>query len=199
MERRALLKAGLLAAMTPTIIPTKFAVAQVNPDPAMIGSHYWNGVFLRMDGRGVGVNGSGGGTVNCQYYGQRGAWERFLTLDQGDGTVAIASHAFPGVYLRMDGSCPDDPWVGCGPGVATRIDGVGTVNCQGSIGPWEKFRILPQPDGTVAIGSVAFPGMFLRMDGRPYGRCQEECPDGFGTVNGQGSIGPWEKFFINPL
>jgi phospholipase C len=186
MERRALLKAGLLAAMTPTIIRTKFAVAQVNPDLAWIGSHYWNGAYLRMDGRGVGPSPDGGGTVNCQYYGQRGSWERFLTLDQGDGTVAIASDAFRGVYLRMDGR-----------GVGPSPDGGGTVNCQGFIGSWEKFRILPQPDGTVAIGSVAFPGVFLRMDGRPYGRCQDGCPDGFGTVNCQGFIGSWEKFFIN--
>jgi hypothetical protein len=189
MERRALLKAGLLAAMAPTIIPTKFAVAQVNPDLAMIGSDHWRGVpgvYLRMDGRRVVPSQDGGGTVNCQAYGHRGPWEEFLTLDQGDGTVAIASNAFGGVYLRIDGR-----------EVVPSQDGGGTVNCQGYIGPWEKFRILPQPDGTVAIGSVAFPGVFLRMDARGWEFCGDGCTDGFGTVNCQGYIGPWEKFFIN--
>jgi hypothetical protein len=87
-------------------------------------------VDLRMDGSGVtAFSGLGGGTVNCQF--GVGAWERFRLEPQTDGTVAIASLAFPGVYLRMDGN-----------GV-TAFSGLGggTVNCQFGVGAWERFRL----------------------------------------------------------
>jgi hypothetical protein len=85
-----------------------------------------------MDGSGVtGPTAPGGGTVNCQGY--IGPWEKFRLIPQGDGTVAISSVQFPNVYLRMDGSGVTGP-------VAP---GGGTVNCQGYVGPWEKFRFVP--------------------------------------------------------
>ena len=91
----------------------------------------YQGVFLRMDGRGILVPlGDGGGTVNCQYgaYG----WEQFRVHDQGDGTVAIESAEFPNVFLRMDGR---DTQAHGGPG---------TVNCQYGAYAWEKFRLQPR-------------------------------------------------------
>jgi nucleoside phosphorylase len=96
-------------------------------------------------------------------------------------TVAIRSVAFDGVYLRMDRKDFNHP----------TVDGGGLVNCQLSIGPWEKFRIEPQDDGTVAIASAAFSGVYLRMDARGY---NDPTVDGGGVVNCQLSIGPWEKF-----
>src|ERR1051326_1812903 len=69
--------------------------------------------------------------------------------------VALGSAAFPGVHLRMDGS-DVTTWTG---------DGGGTVTCQPGVGPWERFRRAPQADGSSAAGSVAFPGVHLRMDG----------------------------------
>ena len=145
-----------------------------------IASVAFPGVHLRMDGSGLTQpEGAGGGTVNCQY--GVGPWEKFRLEQQGDGTVAIASVAFPGVHLRMDGNGLTQP----------EGAGGGTVNCQYGVGPWEKFRLEQQGDGTVAIASVAFPGVHLRMDGN--GLTQPEGAGG-GTVNCQYGVGPWEKF-----
>ena len=89
--------------------------------------------------------------------------------------VVIRTHTSADIALRMDASnCTGQS---TGPGC-------GTVNCQFNPGPWERFNILPQDDGTVAIESVQWPGRYLRMDG------------GSGQVNCQCSIGPWEKFHI---
>ena len=148
-----------------------------------LGSAAFTNVFLRMDGSGVTQPlGSGTGTVNCQF--GIGPWEQFRLEPQANGTVAIASVAFPNVYLRMDGS-----------GVIQPLgSGAGTVNCQFGIGPWEQFRLEPQANGTVAIASVAFPNVYLRMDGsgitQPLG-------SGAGTVNCQFGIGPWEQFRVS--
>ncbi|HEU0084612.1 MAG TPA: tyrosinase family protein [Bradyrhizobium sp.] len=154
-------------------------------DLVSIGSVQFPNVFLRMDGNGVTQPvGSGGGTVNCQY--TVGPWEKFRLVPQSDGTVAIGSVQFPNVYLRMDGNGVTHP---VGPGG-------GTVNCQYTVGPWEKFRLLPQGDGTVAIGSVQFPNVYLRMDGN--GVTHPVGPGG-GTVNCQYTVGPWEKFRLTPI
>ena len=141
-------------------------------------------VYLRMDGRGVTAPvAPGGGVVNCQYgaYG----WEQFTLVPQADGTVAIQSVAYPGVYLRLDGREVTQP---VGPGA-------GVVNCQFGVGAWEKFRMEPQPDGTVAFASAAFPGVYLRMDGRDV---KERMDNGGGIVNCQSGAGPWEKFVVRP-
>lgn len=69
------------------------------------------------------------------------------------------------------------------------VNGGGVVNCQTFIGDWERFRLIPQPGGAVAIASVEFPGVYLRMDGRGAGR-----RGGGGVVNCQTSIGALERF-----
>jgi hypothetical protein len=147
-------------------------------------------VFLRMDGTGVTkMTGPGGGTVNCQY--TAGPWEKFnLVLQKdsagrNDGSVAIGSIAFPNVFLRMDGT-----------GVTKMTGpGGGTVNCQYTVGPWEKFFLTPQSDGSLAVASIAFPNVFLRMDGT--GVTKMTGPGG-GTVNCQYTAGPWEKYRLAP-
>jgi hypothetical protein len=79
----------------------------------------------------------------------------------GDTPVTIRSGAFPNVYLRMDGR-----------GVTSQtVAGGGTVNCQfsangGSAGPWEKYKVRKQADGTFSFESAAFPNVYLRMDSR---------------------------------
>jgi hypothetical protein len=135
-----------------------------------IQSNYFQNVFLRMDGEGV-DNGPGG-TVNCQW----GAYshEEFNLLAQQDGTFAIESVKFPGVYLRMD--CDNNQ-----------------VNCQTSIGPYEKFLIIKHCDGTYVIASNYFSGKYLRMDGNGVNKLTGK---GSGTVNYQTSAGPYEKFKI---
>lgn len=149
-------------------------------DVLTFASDAFPGVYLRTDGTGVTApTGPGGGTVNCQF--GFGPWEKFKLERQSSGTVAIASIAFPGVYLRMDGS-----------GVSAPIgSGGGTVNCQFGVGPWEEFKLELQNDGTFAIASIAYPGVYLRMDGN--GVTAPTGPGG-GTVNCQFGVGPWEKF-----
>ena len=70
----------------------------------------------------------------------------------------IQSVAFPGVYLRMDGS-----------GLTGYTDsGGGVVNCQFGVTSYEKFRIVYNADkyaGMFSIGSQAFPFVSLRVDG----------------------------------
>ncbi|MFJ9690633.1 fascin domain-containing protein [Kitasatospora sp. NPDC101183] len=97
-------------------------------------------------------------------------------------TIAIQSASAPNVYLRMDGT-----------GVVTpTASGGGTVNSQSGINVFAVFRLRPQPDGSYAVESVAYPNVFLRIEpgaisaGQPVG----------GKVNCQASIGPSEKFFI---
>lgn len=82
-------------------------------------------VFLSLDGNGVeaGVTtGPGGGSVAAQYTAKD--WEKFLIRRQDDNTsiVAIESAAFPGRFLRVNGDANE-------------------VNVQGTVGPWEKFRL----------------------------------------------------------
>jgi phospholipase C len=94
---------------------------------------------------------------------------------------ALQSKAFPLAYLRIDGS-----------GVrAAMSGGGGTVNCQSGVGDCETLEERPQPDGTVALASVLFPDVFLRMDGSGVTSASDS---GAGTVNCQLGVGPWEKF-----
>lgn len=151
--------------------------------PTSIQSAAFPGVFLRMDGSGVTApTGPGGGTVNCQF--GAGPWEQFDLAALGNSVFNLQSNAFPGVFLRMDGSGVTAP---TGPGG-------GTVNCQFGAGPWEAFRFELQPDNTTALASVAFPGVYLRMDGA--GVTSPTGPGG-GTVNGQFGVGAWEKFYLH--
>ncbi len=95
---------------------------------------------------------------------------------EGDGTVTFTSEMVSDrrFYLRADGR-----------GVTrTTATGGGVLNVQAFAGPWERFRIQNQPDGTVAIASAAFPNVFIRMQ---YG-------DNTGIANLQYRVGGWEKF-----
>jgi hypothetical protein len=51
-----------------------------------------------------------------------------------------------------------------GTGVGAAAPG-GTVNCQLNAGAKEKFVLRPQADSSYSLESVAFPNVFLRMDG----------------------------------
>jgi|tagenome__1003787_1003787.scaffolds.fasta_scaffold20139235_1 hypothetical protein len=142
-------------------------------------------VYLRMDGTGMAApNADGGGTVNCQS--GVAAFETFEVQPQPDGTVALASSVFPDVYLRMDGR-----------GVKSTTDsGAGVVNCAYGVGPWERFHERPQPDGTVALESAAFPGVYLRMEAAGI---HEFAASGGGMVNCQFGAGPWERFHLRDV
>src|SRR5204863_6522536 len=93
-------------------------------------------------------------------------------------TVAIRSAQFMNVQLRMDGNGVTAP---TGPGG-------GTVNCQFGVGAWERFRLEPQADGTVAIASAAFPGVYVRMEGS---RVASFSGSGRAAVDAQSGVGLW--------
>ena len=90
---------------------------------------------------------------------------------------------FPGVFLRMDGN-----------GVTTfNGKNLGTVNCQFGAYECEYFRLNKQTNGSFTIESVAFPGVFLRMDGnnvKAFGA------KGAGSVTCQFTARSWEEFRI---
>ncbi|MGU3473205.1 hypothetical protein ACLBWT_18915 [Paenibacillus sp. D51F] len=139
-------------------------------------------VYLRIDGTGMNQPlGPGGGVVNCQF--GAGPWETHDVVTQPDGSITIGSTAFTNVFLRLDGSGVTKP---SGPGG-------GVVNCQYTAGPYEKFRLTQQPNGSTALESVAFPGVFLRMDGSGVTHASDS---GGGKVNGQFTAGPYEQFII---
>jgi PASTA domain len=144
----------------------------------VISSVQFPGVYLRMDGTGVTAHlGSGGGKVNCQY--GASAWETFQ-IQWVLGGINVASVQFPGVCLRMDGA-----------GVTASAPSGGTVNCQYDPAGWEKFTLEWQPDGTVAIASVQFPGVYLHMDGTGV---TAPTASGGGTVNCQYGVGASATF-----
>ena len=99
--------------------------------------------------------------------------------------AAIGSAHFANVNLRMDGRGVTAP----------SGNGGGTVNCQIGVGAWEKFVLEPQSDGTLAIASVQFPNVHLRMDGSGVTAASGT---GGGTVNCQFGVGAWEKFILEP-
>jgi hypothetical protein len=137
--------------------------------------------YLRIDGRGIDAPAaSGSGVVNCQS--GVGELEVLDEQVQSDGTVALASHVFPDVYLRMDGGGVTSP----------SGTGGGTVNCAFGVGAWEKFHKRVQPDGSVAYESAAFPGVYLRMDAQSIDTFGVR--SGSGIVNCQFGVGAWEKF-----
>ena len=104
----------------------------------------------------------------------------------GDAPITIRSTAFTNVYLRMDGN-----------GVSSTGPG-GTVNCQfsaGSPGPYERYLVRTQADGSVSFESAAFPNVFLRMVGTGVTSSTDA---GGGTVNCQFNAngGVHEKFVL---
>ncbi len=56
---------------------------------------------------------------------------------------------------------------------------------------FETFEEEPQPDGTIALASVSFANVHLRMDGSGMKSASDS---GAGSVNCQFGAGPWEKF-----
>ena len=120
--------------------------------PITFESTAFANVFVRVDGGGVtAFPGTGGGYVNCQY--TAGDFEKVRLRTQADGSFSIESVAFPNVFMRMDGT-----------GVTSQTtNGGGAVNCQFNPGPYEKFKLRVQSDGSYSVESVAFPNVFLRM------------------------------------
>lgn len=106
----------------------------------------------------------------------------------GDTPITIRSTAFANVYLRMDGS-----------GVTSFTGpGGGKVNCQFNAGAYEKYKVRAQTDGSYSFESVAFPKVYLRMDGSGV---TSQTGSGGGTVNCQfiaGTPGPYEKYKASP-
>ncbi|KAM3498363.1 hypothetical protein MY11210_009676 [Beauveria gryllotalpidicola] len=146
------------------------------------------GTFLALDGTNVKAFASNGaGVAAAQTY--VGSWERLQIENHADGTFSILSSNFPGVYLRLDAA-----------GLKNfEGDGGGVANTQFYATPparsYERFKFHPQSDGSKTIESVAFPGVFLRMDGNAKKR-----PDGLiGVVNGQFGARSYEKFIVTAL
>lgn len=148
-------------------------------------------VYLRMDGKEVEqkhrtAQGYVGGIVNGQYSAAPGLYEQFIIENQGNGIYGISSVHHGGLYLRMDGSNVK----------AYAENGSGEVTCHfDGIRSYEKFRLEKQADGTYAIASVQFPGVYLRMDGRAL---TESSESGDGIVNCQWGVSEYEKFHIFP-
>lgn len=147
----------------------------------LIQSVVFKRVFLRMDGKGIRTpSGSGAGNVNCQK--SLTTTCVFKLHQEKNGTFTIESVEYPGVFLRMDGSNVK----------SFSGSGSGSVNCQFNAAEWEHFRLLEQKDGSFAIESVAFPNVYLRMDGdNPLGK-----DDDFGIVNCQFNVGSYECFYL---
>jgi len=151
----------------------------------LIQSVAFKGVFLRMDGKGIRTtSGSGAGKVNCQK--SLTTTCVFKLHQEKDGTFTIESVEYPGVFLRLDGSSVK----------SFSGSGAGSVNCQFGAAEWEHFRLRDQKDGSFAIESVAFPNVYLRMDGdNPQGK-----DDDFGIVNCQFNVESYECFyFVNRI
>lgn len=150
---------------------------------ATVKSNAFYNVFLRLNGTNFVSGAAGSGVVNCQF--TAAPFEKMLFAKQADGTYTIESNAFAGLFLRMDGA-----------NVPTGPQGGGIVNLQSSVGPYEKFNVIKQSDGTYTIQSVAFPGTYLRMDGTGV---TSVLANGGGKINcTKQTPGPWEKFVIKP-
>ncbi|MEA2875423.1 MAG: hypothetical protein QOF14_619 [Hyphomicrobiales bacterium] len=99
--------------------------------------------------------------------------------------VSIRSDAFPNVFLRLDGR-----------GITAFLpSGGGVVNSQFGCYSWERFREVPVGGGRIALQSVAFPGVYLRLDGRGV---TGFLPSGGGVVNAQFGHYAWEEFWPRP-
>jgi hypothetical protein len=105
------------------LISTAYAVA--------IRSVTFPNAYLRLDASGVAApQGTGVGTVNCQYYSPgtypntQSEWEIFALVElvqpPQESIQSLESTAFPHVFLRMDGSAVN----------GFSLEGSGTVNAQ---------------------------------------------------------------------
>jgi phospholipase C len=75
----------------------------------------------------------------------------------------------------------------------SNVQAGGKVNAQYSAGPYEKFNLLSQSDGTTCITCPTFPGIFLQLDGRGI---DHPLSAGGGVVNCANSVGALTKFNI---
>ena len=98
--------------------------------------------------------------------------------------IIIMSAQFKDVFLRMDGS-----------GItAASGSGAGTVNCQKTLSATAQFMVRKTDNNTFTFESVAFPGVYLRMDG---GNVRSKSNAGAGKVNCQFGAREWEQFRLN--
>lgn len=159
-------------------------LAALGDTPITIRSRFFANVYLRMDASGVTSSTDwGAGRVNCQF--NVGATEKYKVRPQADGSYSFESADHPHVYLRMDGT-----------GVTSTSTGGGTVNCQYGAGPYEKYRVRAQADGSCSFESAAFPNVYLRLDGTGV---TSTTSTGGGTVNCQfnGNGGAHATFVLN--
>ena len=98
--------------------------------------------------------------------------------------IIIMSAQFNGVFLRMDGS-----------GItAASGSGAGTVNCQKTLSATAQFMARETGKDIFSFESVAFPGVYLRMDG---GNVRSKSNAGAGKVNCQFGAREWEQFRLH--
>ncbi|MBU1095909.1 MAG: hypothetical protein KKB34_05445 [Bacteroidetes bacterium] len=155
-----------------------------------IMSVQFQNVYLRIDGSGASQSGGKPfGKVNCQW--GAGTYEHFDLINNDDeaNTWSLRSREFENVYLRIDneGQTSRNP------------QGFGKVNCRYVKSPKdlsdnEKFQLIAgRPDNVYAIRSVAS-DVYLRLDSQ--GQDQPNAY-GFGVVNCQGAITPYERFVVS--
>ncbi|KXK63410.1 hypothetical protein AWW66_03615 [Micromonospora rosaria] len=158
--------------------------AALGDTPITILSTAFPNVYLRLDGFGVTTStDSGSGTVNCQY--GVGTHEKYLLRAQPEGLFSFESATFPNVYLRADGT-----------GVTVTGPGGGTVNCQYGAGPYEKYKLRAQADGSFSFELATFPNVYLRLVAHGV---TAFAGSGSGIVNCQFNAngGGHEKFLLN--
>ena len=135
-----------------------------------------------MNGSGVTTPSSNGaGNVSCSSDCKTESQQFFIIPFAEDTNIyTIQSVAFPGVYLRMDGT---------GMTEYTQPGG-GSVNCQFGVSDLEKFKIVYNGGkfaGMFFIESKAFPFVCLRTDG------------GRNLVNCQYGALDWEMYTIRSV
>ena len=127
------------------------------------------GFYLSADGSGIAeATGGGAGNITCTRDGMNGESQQFFIIPVAEDSniYTIQSVAYPGVYLRMDGS-----------GITGfSSSGKGTVNLQYGVSNYEKFKIVFNAGkfrGMFSFESKAFPFVYLRTDsGKNIVNCQ---------------------------
>ena len=140
----------------------------------------YTGPYLSVDGSGLTMPRSGGaGTVSCSSDCKSKIMQQFFIIPVAENTniYTIQPVAYPGVYLRMDGT-----------GV-NHFDGPGggIVNLQYGVTDEEKFKIVYNGDkGMFCIESLKYPLVFLRTNRENVVNCQ------YGALE-------WEMFSIRSV
>ncbi len=169
--------------------------------------------YLRMDSSKVtSSNGTGSGTVNCQYYGpgsepkaETGNDEVLFLVPLSGGAFAIRSTLTVHSFLRMDGSTVNQ----------FNVNGSGTVNCQyypqgsqpqAGNGNDEVFELVAIPDSPAfAIRSMNYPNAYLRVAGaevtsfRGSGSGSVNCQYYAPGTQPQWAAGNFEAFYISAV